>query len=321
MVDDPPPPEGDPPAPAPTPAPTPAPADEAPLRPLPARRVAFVGLGLMGGSLARATRRAWGGARILGIDKPGIVGAAQDLGIVDEGVSPDEADEVLGGADLVVLSLPVLAIVAALDRWGEAWKESGAVVTDAGSTKAVIVEAAARRGLGRFVGGHPMAGKSQGGLAHADPDLVRGATWFLCPGHGTDAAALSLLRRFVRDLGARPVEIDAAEHDRAVALTSHVPHVVANALAEAVLDGGALDAAGGSLRDMLKVAGAPFETWGDTLATNAPAVRAALRDLGERLTDIARALDEPSGSEDGAGRERMRDLFARGRACKERLHG
>lgn len=286
-------------------------APGAPIRPVPAARVAFVGLGLMGGSLAKATRRAWPGVTLLGVDRPAILEVAREAQLVDEVAPLDEAAALLASAQLVVFCLPVLGIAQSLERLAPALRD-GPVATDTGSTKRVIVDTAVRLGLSRFVGGHPMAGKAQGGLAHADPSLVVGARWFLCPAPGVDPAALLLLRRWVRDLGARPVELDAGEHDRSVALTSHLPHVVANALAEAVLDGGALDAAGGSLRDVLKVAGAPFETWGDTLATNAEAVRHALDDLRVRLAAIAESLDD---------RDRMRDLFARGRACRERLAG
>lgn len=278
---------------------------------MPAARVAFVGLGLVGGSLAKATRRAWPGVTLIGIDRPTILDVAREAQLVDEVAPLDGAAELVGSADLVVFCLPVLGIVQGLERLAPALR-GRAVATDTGSTKRLIVDTAAKLGLTRFVGGHPMAGKAQGGLAHADAALVAGARWFLCPAPGVEPDALLLLRRWVRDLGARPVELEASEHDRSVALTSHLPHVVANALAEAVLDGGALDAAGGSLRDVLKVAGAPFETWGDTLATNAEAVRLAIEDLRERLGDISASLED---------RDRMRDLFARGRACRERLAG
>lgn len=273
--------------------------------------MALVGLGLIGGSLAKATRKAWPGVTVLGVDRQSILEVAREAQLVDEAAPPDAAADLIASADLVVFCLPVLGIAQSLERFAPALR-TRAVATDTGSTKRVIVDTAARLGLSRFVGGHPMAGKAQGGLAHADAALFSGARWFLCPASGVDPAALLLLRQWVRDLGARPVELDAGEHDRSVALTSHLPHVVANAIAEAVLDGGAIDAAGGSLRDVLKVAGAPFETWGDTLATNAEAVRAALDDLRVRLGDIASSIED---------KERMRDLFARGRACRERLAG
>lgn len=282
---------------------------EAPLRETLAETVVLFGLGLIGGSIARATRRAWPKARLVGVDRAVILDVARDDGIIDEGFEPERAAEAIEGADLVVLSLPVLSIVEVLEEHAERLKE-GPVVTDTGSTKRKIADAAARLGLRRFIGGHPMAGKPTAGLAHADADLFAGATWFLCPEDEADPEALRLLRQWVRELGARPVEIDAAEHDRAVALTSHVPHLVANALAETVLEMGALDAAGGSLREVLRIAGAPFDTWGDTLATNRTAVGEALAELIGRLEALRNALDD---------RDRLRDLFARGRALRERL--
>lgn len=281
----------------------------APVRPAAAERVVVVGLGLVGGSFARAVRRTWPSTRIVGVDRAVILDVAKESGVVDEGHEPDRAKDAFAGADVVVLALPVLAIVASLERWADALR-AGPVVTDTGSTKRAVLHAAQRLQLPRFVGGHPMAGKSHGGLAHADPDILVGATWFLCPHEHTDPAATRTMRRLVRELGARPVEIDAVEHDRSVALTSHVPHVVANAIAESVLDGAALDAAGGSLRQILQVAGAPFETWGDTLTTNQAAVKDALHELIERLQAIASSLDD---------KDRLRDLFARGRACRERV--
>jgi prephenate dehydrogenase len=289
---------------------------DAPLRPMPASRVAFVGLGLVGGSLAKATKRAWPAVHISGIDRAAIIDVAKDGGIVDDAAAPDDAEGLLAQADLVVLCLPVLAILQALDKYAPLFLAHNTVVTDTGSTKGVVGDKADALALTRFIGGHPMAGKPHGGLAHADANLVASATWFLCPSAHSDGKALKLLRQWTHDLGARPVEVDALEHDRSVALTSHLPHVVVNALAEAVLDGGALDAAGGSLKDVLAVAGAPFETWGDTLATNTVAVKSALADLRARLLEIEDALDDKDAS-----LARLRDLFARGRACKERLHG
>ncbi len=281
----------------------------APVRPALAEEVVIFGLGLVGGSVARATKRAWQKAHITGVDRRVIVDLARDEGIIDEGVTAEEAGAAVERADLVVLCLPVLGIVEMMTALAEPLKRR-AVITDTGSTKQKVGAVARELGLTRFVGGHPMAGKAAGGLAHADPALLFGATWFLCPEPDADEEALRLLREWVSELGARPLEIEAGEHDRAVALTSQVPHLVVNALAESVLDAGALDAAGGSLRDLLRVAGAPFDTWGDTLATNQPAIDEALGELIERLSSIQAQLKD---------RERLRDLFARGRACKERL--
>jgi prephenate dehydrogenase len=243
------------------------------------------------------------------MDRDPILEVAVEGGLVDKAVSRDGLADAIAESDLVVLCLPVLTIVETLRRYRDAFAEAG-VVTDTGSTKAEVVRTAQAVGLSRFVGGHPMTGLSAGGLAHADPDLLRGATFFLCPADDVAPAVVASLRDWVAALGARPIELDPQEHDRAVALTSHLPHLVANALAEAVLEDGALEAAGGSLRDILKVAGAPFETWGDTLSTNHQAIGHALDDMVRRLTQLRQQLDN---------KERMRDLFARGRACRERI--
>lgn len=266
------------------------------------------GLGLVGGSVARAARAAWPGMRIVGVDRDAIAEVARERGFVDEAVGPDRAARALADAELVVLCLPILQILAVLER--HASDLGRAVVTDTGSTKREIVAVARRCRIPRFVGGHPMAGKAQGGLAHSDAGLFEDARWLLCSEEDTDPSALSVLRDFVGGLGARPVEVSAADHDRDVALTSHVPHIVVNALAESVLSQGALDAAGGSLRDVLQVAGAPFDVWGDTLSTNAVAIRVALEELIARLQGISSSLED---------KDRMRDLFARGHAVRERV--
>jgi prephenate dehydrogenase len=281
----------------------------APLRPRTVERVAIIGLGLVGGSIAKATRAAFPRVHLTGIDKQGIVDVAVEHAIVDDGLELEHAHDALRRADLVILSLPVLAIAETLASLADVLRD-GPVITDTGSTKGVIDVAAQALDLKRFVGSHPMAGKSQGGLAHADALLFNGATWFLCPGPHTEPAATQRLRTFVRTLGAKPVEIDPAEHDRDVALTSHVPHVVANAIAELVLEDSALESAGGSLRDLLLIAGAPAETWADTLSTNQVAVRAVLTRLSARLMQLADELDD---------KERVKVLFGRGRACRERV--
>jgi prephenate dehydrogenase len=282
---------------------------EAPLRPALVERVALFGLGLIGGSVARATRRAWPDAELVGVDRGLILDVARDKDIIDDGVEPDDAGALVESADLVILCLPVLAIIDTIERLAKPLA-TRAVITDTGSTKGSVLEAARLAGLTRFVGGHPMAGKAAGGLAHADADLFDDATWFLCPGADVPPEATRLLREWVAGLGARPVEIDAAEHDRAVALTSQLPHLLVNALAESVLEMGVLDAAGGSLREVLGVAGAPFDVWGDTITTNRRAIDDALEEIIGRLEDVRARLGE---------RNRMRDLFARGRACRGRV--
>jgi len=289
-------------------------ASDAPLRFSPTSHLCVVGLGLVGGSICRAARLAFPGVRIVGVDREGILAAALDGAVIDTGVVASDHDAVdaalrnsEGGA--VILALPVLSVVEMMDRHADTLRP--VFCMDTGSTKGGVVAAARRLGLGAFVGGHPMAGKSSGGLAHADPQLFDGASWFLCADDGTDLGVIAGARAFVRGIGAVPVEIDAADHDRDVALTSHLPHLLANVLAEAVLAAGATDAAGGSLRDVMKVAGAPIDVWGDTVSTNAEAIGDALDDLMARLQTLRAHLHD---------KERVRELFAHGRALKERLH-
>jgi prephenate dehydrogenase len=290
---------------------------DAPLRSSPASHLVVMGLGLVGGSVCRALRTAYPTLRLSGIDRAAIVELARDQGIVDDGVAMDDDDAVqalLGGADAVVLSLPVLAVIATLERHRAVLTDT--LVTDTGSTKRAVVDAARALGLRSFVGGHPMAGKSSGGLASADPRLFDGARWFLCAASDVNTTALARVRALVTAVGAIPVEVDATDHDRDVALTSHLPHLLANVLAEAVLAASAVDAAGGSLRDILKVAGAPIDVWGDTVSTNRVAIGDALDDFIARLTTLRHDLD-PSHPDN----ERLKELFAHGRALRERLHG
>ncbi len=282
---------------------------EAPERTLPVQRLGVVGLGLIGGSIAQAARAAIPSLHVVGVDRQVILDVATDQGLIDQGVALEQAGPALAGCDLVVFCLPVLQIIEVLDRLKDDLRQ-GPVLTDTGSTKNAVMEAAEAADLPLYVGGHPMAGKAQGGLAHADAGLFRGATWFVCPHPQSDEGAVARVRAFVAELGARPVELDAQEHDLAVALTSQVPHVVVNALAETVLDDGALDSAGGSLRLLLQIAGAPVETWQDTLRTNQAAVRESLRRFADHLLALSDELDD---------KERVKQLFAKGRACRERL--
>jgi len=291
---------------------------DAPLRDAPTSSLLIVGLGLVGGSVARAARQAWPELRIAGADRSAIGGPAVDDGYVDRFVALDEVDAVaaaISAAGLVVITLPVLGTIAFVEQHADALR--AVVATDTAASKRDVTACASRLGLPLFVGGHPLFPRAHGGLASADARLVDGARWFLCPDDAPGAAAVdphafTRVRAFLAGVGAVPVELGASEHDRDVALTSHVPHLLANVLAEAVLEAGAVDAAGASLRSILGVAGAPFEVWGDTVQSNRAAIAVALQDVISRLRALSEQLDD---------RERVRELFASGRALRERLHG
>ncbi|HZT92398.1 MAG TPA: prephenate dehydrogenase/arogenate dehydrogenase family protein [Gaiellaceae bacterium] len=250
-------------------------------------KIAVVGTGLMGASLGLAARRR--GDDVRGWDPdPAALATAAGRGAVEPASSLEDA---VDAADLVVVAAPIAqlpaAVAAALAASGDA------TVTDVGSTKTSVVAAAA--GSPRFVGGHPICGGEGRGAEHAAATLFEGATWFLTPVAQTDPRRHRLVHGFVADTGATPVAIDAAAHDRLVALTSHLPHVVANVVAnqtgDARIEGHEpLAHAGGSLRDLTRVAGANPRIWVDIFLDNADAVRGALAEHRRRIEQVEAAL-------------------------------
>jgi prephenate dehydrogenase len=251
-------------------------------------RLTVVGTGLIGASVGlAATRR---GVHVVGWDPdPAALAAALERGAVAE--AADSFQSGLAGAELVVVAAPIAQlpaqVAAVLAEAGET------TVTDVGSTKASVVAAA--EGSPRFVGGHPLAGSEARGPEHANADLFAGATWFLTPTAQTDAHRHRLVHGLVVELGATPVAIDANAHDRLVALTSHVPHVLANVVANQ-LGGASIEGhdpllnAGGALRDMTRIAGANPRIWVDILLDNAEAVGAALAEHRRRVEQAEAAL-------------------------------
>jgi prephenate dehydrogenase len=256
-------------------------------------RLAVVGTGLIGASIGLAAAR--NGTHVAGWDPdPAGLAAAVERGAVTDPAADLAA--AVADAELVVVAAPIgqlPATVAAVLAEADGAGERGATVTDVGSTKSSVVAAAA--GSPRFVGGHPLAGSEARGAEHASADLFQGATWFLTPTAQTEAHRHRLVHGFVGELGATPVAIDADAHDRLVALTSHVPHVLANVIANQL--GGArieghdpLLNAGGALRDMTRIAGANPRIWVDILLDNADAVAAALAEHRRRVEQAESAL-------------------------------
>jgi prephenate dehydrogenase len=235
--------------------------------------VAIVGVGLIGGSFGLALKRAGFAGRILGVSSPQTLAAALESGAIDVGLPLAEA---VGQADLVYLSQPIGRILDTLRRIDPLVRE-GALVTDAGSTKREIVSTAAlhlRRC--RFLGGHPMAGKEKRGVEEAEADLFEGHTYVLTPQQPSEIDFDFL--GWVKRIGANPVILEPAVHDRVVAFTSHLPQLLSSALAVTV---GAnlekhLEVAGPGLSGMTRLAMSPFDVWRDILATNAPEIERAI---------------------------------------------
>src|SRR3954452_11372858 len=220
----------------------------------------------MGASVALAARAR--GDDVTGWDPdPDALDAAVARGAVTGAGSLADA---VADAQLAVVASPIAQLPATVAAVLEA--PGDATVTDVGSTKTSVVRAAA--GSPRFVGGHPICGSETRGPENASAGLFEGATWFLTPVAQTDPDRHRLVHGFITDVGATPVAIDAAAHDRLVALTSHVPHVLANTVANQTgpprVEGHEpLTHAGGSLRDMTRIAGANPRIWVDIFLDNA----------------------------------------------------
>jgi prephenate dehydrogenase len=271
-------------------------------------RLAVVGTGLVGTSVALAARRA--GVACSGFDADaGVLAEASALGGLSG--APSLA-EVVSGAQMVVVAVPA-GSAAAVVREVLAASGPDVVVTDVTSTKRAVAAIEDPR----FVPGHPVAGGATGGPRRASADLFDGATWFLAPTEATGADALALVERFVSALGARPVRTDAAAHDRMLALTSHLPHALANLLMLRVAEAAATDDAplahaGASLREMTRVAGANPTVWADIFLENADEIASALDgfrgsadELDQALRGRDRAAVEASIAAAAEARERM----------------
>ena len=250
-------------------------------------RVGIVGLGLMGGSLAMALRGRVG--YLLGIERDVVTRqTALRQGVVDEA-----QEELTAGApslDLLVLATPVRHILDTIGRL-PALRPTGCTVLDLGSTKRAVV--AAMGGLPECfhaVAGHPMCGKETAGFASAAPDLYRNQTFVLCPTPRTTPAAEALALALINAIEARPVRLDAADHDRIVAAVSHLPYIVAAALMRTVADEQlwAISAAG--FRDTSRLAGTHPRMMLDILLTNREAILDALGEYEAQLAGLRRAL-------------------------------
>jgi prephenate dehydrogenase len=243
--------------------------------------VAVVGLGLVGGSVARALRVA--GYRVLGVDHPRVRRAARRAGAVTDTAATVEA---VAGADVIVLAAPPATNRRLLRRLARV-AGPDVVVTDVSGVKGPIVHEARRLGLRRFVGGHPMAGTERRGFEASSAALFRGAVWWIVP--AADPRATGAVRCLVRAMGAKPLTITAPAHDRVVAFLSHTPQVASWALLRAAradpLVRRHLGGAGPGFRDMTRLARSPRAMWREVLAENRREVHRALNALVRRLAD------------------------------------
>ena len=279
------------------------------------RELAVVGVGLLGGSVAKAARAGALARRIVGIGRD----AARLQPAVDDGTldaATTDLDAGVRQADFVLLSAPVLAIEGLLER---VWRAAadGAVITDVGSTKGNVVRAAERLAASRplaFVGSHPLAGSEQSGYRVARVDLFRGATVVVTPTDRTELRAVKAATEFWEALGARVSTLDPETHDRSVAAISHLPHLIACALVDgaARVAPAALELAARGFKDTTRIAAGDPDMWTEIFLANRTALSASVDAFGKALADLQRAI----AAGDAAT---LRAVLARIKALREGL--
>lgn len=286
----------------------------------PFRRVAVIGVGLIGGSFGMALRDRGLADEVVGVGRnEGRLQRAVELGAADSWTL--DLREGVTGADLVYIATPVGLVI---DFIAKALHFVGAdcIITDAGSTKAEIC-ARADRVVGdraMFVGGHPMAGSEEAGVEAARGDLFEGTTYVLTPTCATDPEAVEKTRHLAEGIGARVLVMDPEAHDRCVAVISHFPHLMAAALAllaqqESGRNPHLLDLVAGSFKDMTRVAGSPPVLWRDICMSNVTAVSEAAAEFGRlvgQAVELMEAGDGRSLEDWFAGAKLVRDSIYRG---------
>ncbi len=279
--------------------------------------VAIVGVGLIGGSLARAARQKnlFGSIIGLGRGKANLL-RALELGVID--TIEDRLEDAAGLSDLVVLATPVSALPGLLARVA-ASRKPGGIVTDVGSVKGPLV-AAAKTLFGNpspFVAGHPVAGTEHSGVDASFPSLFEGRTCILTPDASTDPSALDAVRTLWESVGSRVVLMDPERHDLVMGYVSHLPHMVAYGLVHTIQkaerDGSELSAfSAGGFRDFTRIASSDPEMWRDICLLNREPILQALEAFQDSLRELVRLIDR----RDGAGLE---EIFRQSRLTRARI--
>jgi prephenate dehydrogenase len=272
------------------------------------KTISILGLGLMGSSLGLALKQRGSSVSIQGYARrPETCAAALKAGAVDEACTDPLA--AVSGADLVVICVPIWSIAELAQEIVPVLK-AGAVVTDVGSTKQRLVERMKTLFAGSgacFVGSHPIAGSEKTGVDAGNPDLYAGRLAVVCPSDETPAFAIEKVSRLWKSVGAEVVDMSAAQHDAMLASTSHLPHMVAAALARSVGTEKA-DFCGTGFKDTTRVASGSADMWVDIIDTNQAPLEAALDRFHDELqgliailrggnqADIRRWLEEAAAS-------------------------
>ena len=285
------------------------------------QRVVIVGTGLIGASVGLALRAAGFAGVIVGVDtNPEEAAQAKHMGAIDRAVTAGHrALKTYQKADVIVLAIPVMGILQWIDEFA-ALLGPKTLVTDTGSTKLAICELGRARFVGvggaTFLPGHPMAGKESGGAALAEAGLFEGAMWLFTPLDEVATEAEHEWREWVVKMGARTMDLDAGRHDQVCAWVSHLPQMVATAMAamfedEFVAQPGLeaeFHAIGGrALREMTRLGASPWSMWRDVAQTNTYAIKATLFALEQRLAHVRENMKTPELREEFLKANRFRE--------------
>ncbi|MDR0305366.1 MAG: prephenate dehydrogenase [Chitinispirillales bacterium] len=266
------------------------------------KTVTIYSIGLLGGSIAAALKRAGFDGKIIGLSGQSGLKTAKELKLIDEGYSYSQLAQVIPQTDFLILCSPILPIIKTIETLGKMKLPRDLVITDIGSTKKLITEAAQKHlpEQVHFIGGHPMAGSEKSGPGASDPYLFQNAIYVLTPvNEKQKEKALELAGFLSKFLGCRTVLMDPQKHDAIAAAVSHLPHILASAL---VLNAckqekrieGTLSLAAGGFRDMTRIASSNYEMWHDIFATNKTAVTKQIDSFIEILAKMKAALQSDS---------------------------
>lgn len=262
------------------------------------KKVTIIGCGLIGGSIALALKRRRYDGTVTCIDLPERLPAIQDAGVADRVGTMEDLQSCLPESSIVILATPVQMILETIESIRPFLKK-GTIVTDVGSTKKHIMDGARKLippGV-HFIGGHPMAGSERSGVEASDPLLFHDRVYVFCPYPDTPSDSLLVLMELAEKLQALPITIDPEEHDRIMAMISHLPHIISVALMHAALAGDAEHAmldkmAGRGFLDMTRLSASDYGVWKGILETNRDGIAQALRRFNESLSFVAGSISE-----------------------------
>jgi prephenate dehydrogenase len=282
--------------------------------------IAIYSVGLLGGSIGAGLKEAGYRGRIIGISSETSIRTALSLGCIDEGHPYAATCDIVQRVECLFLCSPIKVILQTLETIGAMPLPGGLLVTDVGSTKQQIVTCAGKAlpEAVDFIGGHPMAGSEKSGVAALDPFLFQNATYILTPSQRCPADKSGDFAAFLEHyLGCRCIVMDPADHDRAVATMSHVPHILAVALVSLARrmeerHPGTLRLGAGGFRDMTRIASAPFSLWSDILSTNTVPIQSIIGDYIALLREMQGEIGRESLGKDFEEAARTRSAMPAG---------